>query len=94
VSATPEFEALPRMIERRNITFSSLFLHTRFLFSHRPGGDLVKSQGLILIEDLDRTIDPILDLHLGGLRLVLDLIKLLVMGYRKVLSESPGCFNA
>jgi hypothetical protein len=60
----------------------------------RPGRDLLESQGPILIGHPEGAIQMLMDDDFRSPRPVLDLIQLLVMGYRKVISKPPFCFNA
>ena len=91
---TAEFEPSPRVVRRGNRGFPDSLSQRRPLLLDRPGRDLLESQGPILIGHLQGAIDLLMDHHLGGPRPVLDLIQLLVMGYRKVISKRPFCLNA
>ncbi len=44
--------------------------------------------------DTHGTIDSVLDHHLGGMDLILNLIELPVISYGKVISQSSLCLNA
>ena len=95
ISMAAEFEPSPRMISRGNRRFSYSLPHRCFLFSlYRPGRDLLESQGTVLIGHPHGAIDMLMDDDFGGPRPVLDLIQLLVMGYRKIISKPPFCFDA
>ena len=88
-----EFEFPPGMIGWRNVRFSLSHHHGLSLLSQRSFGYFFKSQKATLMGDHHGAIDSILDYQLRRLDPILDLIKLLMVGHRKVVSESSFCFN-
>ena len=64
------------------------------LFLFRPCGDLFEGQRPVPIGDPERTVDMVMDDDFGRPRLVLDLIKLAMVGNGKVISKPPFGLDA
>lgn len=89
-----DLELPPRVINWRNVSLPSFLGNEVFALPNRPFFDLSKSQSLPLIGHPHRTIHPIFNNHLRGLRCLLDLVKLMVVSHRKVISQGSLCLNA
>ena len=89
-----DLEPPPRVISWRNVRLPPFLGNGLFVLSYRPFCYLSKSQSLTLIGDPHRTIHPILNNYLRGLGCLLDLVKLMVVSHRKVISQSSLCFHA
>src|SRR4030042_520100 len=88
-----DLEPPPRVISWRNVSLPPPPGNGLFVLSYRPLCYLSKSQSLTLIGNPHRTIHPILNNHLRGLGCFLDLVKLMVVSHRKVISQSSLCLD-
>src|SRR4030042_5825941 len=83
-----DLEPPPRVISWRNVSLPPSPDNGLFVLPDRHFCYLSKSQSLTLIGNPHRTIHSILDNHLRGLGCFLDLVKLMVVSHRKVISQS------
>ena len=80
------------MLGRRFITsLCPLLDRSLLLFLYRLGRDFLEPQGLISIGHPQGAVDIFMDHHFGGPCPVLNLVELLIVGYRKVIPKPPLC---
>src|SRR4030042_5163542 len=81
-----KLKAPPGMIHWGSVGFDPFWDNQRLLCCQGSCGDFLKSQGSVFVIDTHGTIDSVLDHHLGGMDLILNLIELPVISYGKVIS--------
>ena len=86
-------EPPPGVISWRNVSLPPFRGNGLFVLPYRPFCYLFKSQSLTLISNYHGTIHSVLDDYLRGLGCILDLVKLMVVSHRKVISQSSLCLN-
>src|SRR3989304_426191 len=86
-------EPPPGVISWRNVSLPPSRDNGLFVLPYRPFCYLFKSQSSTLIGNLHRTIHTILDDYLRGPGYILDLVKLMVVSHRKVISQSSLCLD-
>ena len=88
-----DLEPPPGVISWGNVSLPPFRGNGLFVLSYRPLCYLFKSQSSTLIGNPHRTIHTILDDYLRGSGCILDLVKLMVVSYRKVIPQSSLCLN-